>query len=336
MSSVLYIHAPGVHVGGGGVLLKELLNANLGMNVELQLDERVSEFIAYPKNEKYYYIQSSVLGRIKAEIRLRKKVTREDTVLCFHGMPTLFSMKGKVVVFKQNRIHLAKTQLSSFPLRTRIRLRVEQLICKLFMANVDEYLVQTPTMKKDVMEWHGSTPCVRILPFMPIREKVGKKREKVYDFIYVADGEAHKNHLKLIEAWCLLADEGVYPSLALTLPDRNRILIEKIESFVANKNIRAINLGYVPHDEVFELYNCSGALIFPSLLESFGLPLVEASVQELPVVASERDYVRDVCEPVETFDPESAESIAQAIKRFLKIEKVPLRVRTVSEFIQEI
>ena len=45
------------------------------------------------------------------------------------------------------------------------------------------------------------------------------------------------------------------------------------------------------------------ALIFPSYIESFGLPLLEASENKIPIIAPELDYVRDVCNPSETFNP---------------------------------
>ena len=61
-------------------------------------------------------------------------------------------------------------------------------------------------------------------------------------------------------------------------------------------------------------------MIFLSLVESFGLPLIEASKLPLHIVASELDYVRDVCVPKENFNPKSSNSIAVAVRRFLKKE----------------
>ena len=45
--------------------------------------------------------------------------------------------------------------------------------------------------------------------------------------------------------------------------------------------------------------------------------LLEARALGVPVLAPERDYVRDVCEPRQTFDPASPRSIADAVRRFL-------------------
>ena len=43
--------------------------------------------------------------------------------------------------------------------------------------------------------------------------------KKTYDFIYPATLGYHKNHDKLIESFCLLA-EKIYPSLLLTIPEQ--------------------------------------------------------------------------------------------------------------------
>jgi glycosyltransferase involved in cell wall biosynthesis len=68
---------------------------------------------------------------------------------------------------------------------------------------------------------------------------------------------------------------------------------------------------------VLERLAGSTGLIFASSLESFGLPLLEARALGVPVLAAERDFVREVCEPQQTFDPASPHSIADAVRRFL-------------------
>jgi glycosyltransferase involved in cell wall biosynthesis len=139
-----------------------------------------------------------------------------------------------------------------------------------------------------------------------------------WDFIYVAHGKANKNHHNLIAAWSLLADSGRFPSLALTLDDNDQALWDKIHAIACQKNLIVHNLGYRPQVEIIQIYGMTRALIYPSFSESFGLPLIEASQYNLPIIASELDFVRDVCNPVETFDPHSPTSIARAVRRFLE------------------
>jgi glycosyltransferase involved in cell wall biosynthesis len=84
------------------------------------------------------------------------------------------------------------------------------------------------------------------------------------------------------------------------------------------------------------MYNQVGALIYPSTFESFGLPLIEARQAGLPVLASELDYVRDILDPEQVFDPESAISIARAVKRFIAIDEPPLSLQDAAGFIKHI
>ena len=112
--------------------------------------------------------------------------------------------------------------------------------------------------------------------------------------------------------------------------------MNKIDVEIANHDLKISNIGEVSHDEIINLYRSSTALIFPSTIESFGLPLLEASQLSLPIIASEKDFVRDVCTPVQTFDPQSPISISRAIKRFLKKSKQTQQIFTSSEFLNKI
>jgi hypothetical protein len=54
------------------------------------------------------------------------------------------------------------------------------------------------------------------------------------------------------------------------------------------------------------------------------------------VLASELDYVRDVLDPEQAFDPESAVSIARAVKRFMGIEEPALPLLDAGGFMKQI
>jgi len=151
-----------------------------------------------------------------------------------------------------------------------------------------------------------------------------------YDFVYVASGEPHKNHEALISAWGLLADENIFPTLCLTL-DKS-VALKLFSNFQFIKKLKIYNVGVLSHESVLLLYKNSGAMIFPSKLESLGLPLIEARRIGLPILASELDYVRDVLDPEEVFDPDSPVSIARAVKRFMKIKQLPLPIVGAKKF----
>lgn len=52
--------------------------------------------------------------------------------------------------------------------------------------------------------------------------------------------------------------------------------------------------GIIPHNDLLRLYKAVDALVFPSTIETFGLPLIEAASMGKPIIASDLDYAREV------------------------------------------
>ncbi len=335
MTTKFVLYAPNVHTGGGLVLLRALLKAWPGEAGDLTifLDARAQGNLSTPKGSDVFWVKANLMSRLRAEWDLsRVPIKHSGVVLCFHSLPPLLSNRANIVVFQQNRIYLGLNLPSEYSLRTRVRLMYERAVSLLLRSRVSRYIVQTPTMQREIYKWYAETgfssspPDVQVFPFIDDTfELATAGRSTVdWDFIYVADGEAHKNHRKLLDAWIILAQEGLRPSLALTLGPRDDVLRMEIESAVCTNNLKIVDLGQLPRDQLMVLYLRAGALIFPSTSESFGLPLVEAMRSGLPIVASELDYVRDVCIPAQTFDPLSAISISRAVKRYLGVhEELP-------------
>jgi len=267
-----------------------------------------------------------------------------DLVLCFGNLPPLFKLRGRTVVFIQNRYLIDNTILNGFPLRIRLRLVMERLWLSKKMFNADEFVVQTQTMKRILENKTRGMIPIRVLPFVgePVgyargAPQISKPNDCDFDFIYVASGEPHKNHRRLIEAWRLLAEGGLFPSLCLTLEeDRFTELCREIEVMQQQFGLQITNIGGLCHSEVLALYARARAVIYPSNFESFGLPLIEARQANLPVLASELDYVRDVLDPEQTFDPESSISIARAVKRFMGQDEPALPLLDATEFLTSI
>src|SRR5262249_24998755 len=73
-------------------------------------------------------------------------------------------------------------------------------------------------------------------------------------------------------------------------------------------------LGELKRNEIRHVLRCSTLAVFPSLEESFGLPLAEAIVERCPLIASDRPYAREVAGSAAAyFDPLSPQSIASTI-----------------------
>lgn len=75
-------------------------------------------------------------------------------------------------------------------------------------------------------------------------------------------------------------------------------------------------LGDVPYQQILRYYRGAEALVFPSLLESFGHPLLEAMLSGTPIVASDLPASREVAGEAALFFPtRDAEALARAIER---------------------
>lgn len=337
----LIIHATNIHQGGGRSLLDALLKVLAGEAV-VSVDERMPLPTGMAKDVQVRRVKPSIVQRLVAEKWLAVAAEKEDVVLCFGNLPPLFKLRGHAVVFLQNRYLIEDVPLNGFPFKVRLRLAVERFWLAKRLMNVDAFVVQTPTMKRLLeIKLKGKVP-VRVLPF--VAEPGGYTRslpqlnghqDTVFDFVYVASGEPHKNHQRLIEAWCLLAEEGQYPSLCLTLDEvRFAGLCRLVEEMQQRYGVKVSNVGGLSHHDVLALYKKSGAAIYPSEFESFGLPLIEARQAGMPVLASELDYVRDVLDPEQTFDPDSALSIARAVKRFMGVDEQVLPLLDAEGFLE--
>lgn len=343
MSGRIFIHAANIHQGGGARLLLALLQA-ITNKCFLSVDSRMPIPEGLLKDVQIKLVEPTVRSRLLSEKWLYKNVSKDDIVILFGNLPPIFKLRGHTVVFLQNRYLVDNIPLKGFPIKSRFRLIIERWWLRIKLTNVDQFIVQTPTMKSLLEAKLKRVTPIQILPFVAkpegyMRILVGQTaiRFSTFDFVYVASGEPHKNHRRLIKAWCLLAKEGLFPSLCLTLDvARFSELCFFIEEMRQQHNLNIVNVGVLAHSEVLALYEKSAAAIYPSQFESFGLPLIEARQAGLPILASELDFVRDVLDPEQVFDPNSPTSIARAVKRFKGEDEPSLPLLDATQFLASI
>ncbi|VEH39709.1 glycosyltransferase [Fusobacterium varium] len=86
------------------------------------------------------------------------------------------------------------------------------------------------------------------------------------------------------------------------------------------KNLKCIEfLGLLTREEVFEYYSKVECLIFPSKLETWGLPISEFKIYNKPIILSELEYAHETVGEYEKclfFNPNSEDELE---KQMLKI-----------------
>jgi glycosyltransferase involved in cell wall biosynthesis len=116
------------------------------------------------------------------------------------------------------------------------------------------------------------------------------------------------------------------PRYRLVLAGGNGYGSEAVHGFIASQGLeeRLKVLGYVTSEALAALYHSASALLFPSLEEGFGFPVLEAMVRGLPVVTSNSSSLPEVGGDAALYaDPRDPHSIAGEVVR--AVEDLELR-----------
>jgi glycosyltransferase involved in cell wall biosynthesis len=133
-------------------------------------------------------------------------------------------------------------------------------------------------------------------------------------FLYVGRHDPYKNLGRVIAAFAQLG-QGDTELWIAGPPDRRYtpILQAQVESLGLADRVKF--LSYVPYRELPILLNQALALVFPSLWEGFGLPVLEAMACGAPVITSTLSSLPEVAgEAALLVDPYSVGAIAEAMQ----------------------
>ena len=104
--------------------------------------------------------------------------------------------------------------------------------------------------------------------------------------LYPAMPHFYKNH-RIIDEALKLSDANI--EILYTIDPDNRIAADGRIKF----------LGMQPYECICALYRECDALLFPSYIETFGLPLLEAAMTGMPIIAADLPYAREVLDGYE-------------------------------------
>lgn len=157
----------------------------------------------------------------------------------------------------------------------------------------------------------GNGPC----PCPPALQPLAGRRV----LLYLARYYTHKNIEILLEVFERfsrpLGEVVVVTTIRAEDHPRARSFLRAVQRRRLTEQI--LNVGPIPHEQVPAFYQHSHALLMPTLIETLGLPYLEAMHFGLPILTSDMDFAHAVCgDAALYFDPWSAHSISEAIVRF--------------------
>jgi len=150
-------------------------------------------------------------------------------------------------------------------------------------------------------------------------EKIGESQPAGRYLLYVGNAYPHKNLEKLLAALEILR-RHYQPNLRLVLVGEKDYFYRRLK---ADAPAGVIFAGFVPDEELAEIYQWAGVYVFPSLCEGFGLPPLEAMAYGVPVAAANATCLPEILgEAAVYFNPKDSEDIADKIAKVLGDEKL--------------
>ena len=145
-------------------------------------------------------------------------------------------------------------------------------------------------------------------------------------FLNIGQAYPHKNLKRLIQAFNAIASR--YPEVDLLLLGKSHPVESKsLEQLISQLGLseRVVFKRYVPYADLPHWYRGALALVYPSLWEGFGLPILEAMACGCPVITSLGSGTEEVAgHKAILVEPTSIDEIQQALKEVLTMESMNL------------
>jgi glycosyltransferase involved in cell wall biosynthesis len=188
------------------------------------------------------------------------------------------------------------------------------------LRKADAVIAISEETKKDVMRFFNISAeriTVVQLSYVPLGEKKEELSVPEKFFLFAGVLKERKNVAGIIKAFALFARSNSTHQL-LIAGKQGSEYADYLQQLARELGIeeRVRFLGYVTDAQLAYLYSKAESLVFPSFIEGFGMPVLEAMHAGLPVITSNKGALAEVAgEAALLIDPAHPEDIAGAMMR---------------------
>lgn len=247
-----------------------------------------------------------MIDRLKWDIFGMKKWAQNnhlqpDLIISLQNTGVFFKDIPQIVYLHQPLPYAERSKWSLFKCDER-KLWVYKNIYKLwidFTIRKKAYVVVQTYWMKDALIKRGYLKDKIIISKPNISniniDNVKAVEDKVKYLFYPAADYKYKNHMIIIKAIRKMSDDGVLKGnkfkIIFTL-SKDSIVYKNAVKFGVAEYIEAV--GQIPYEKVLSYYKGCQAVLFPSYIETFGLPLIESSAFGKKLLVSDCEYSREV------------------------------------------
>ncbi|NJM89591.1 MAG: glycosyltransferase family 4 protein [Hydrococcus sp. RU_2_2] len=204
------------------------------------------------------------------------------------------------------------------------------------LDRAEHIICNSTATAKDITNFYG-IPSTKITPILLAydanhyrRLNLPSQDEQPPYFLYLGRHDPYKNLDRLIAAFAKISDGDC--QLWLAGPSDKRYT-PKLQAQVQELSLgdRVKFLDYVPYERLPLLLNQALALVFPSLWEGFGLPVLEAMACGTPVITSNLSSLPEVAGSAALLiDPYNVGELAEAMQAVVEDEELRSRLSSLS------
>jgi len=322
LNKIVFVNATAATEGGALTILKQFLEGisiysseNIYYYIfcsleELKIYERENIKIIYNIKEKNW------LDRIKWDLWglknwSKRKGIKADLIISFQNTGVFYYNNIKQLIYLHQSIPFSETINWNFFNKDERVLwcykNIYKKLIRLTLKSNSYIVVQTEWMKNAVVKqfnWNSKKISVIKPNIKNIAvDKISKINFNHNEFhlFYPANNAVYKNHELIINALKYIKDNKpeIYKNIILhfTLDgtlnnNRNTVLVNLIKDLQVDEQIKYEEK--MPYESVLSFYKSCNLMLFPSYIETFGLPLIEAASFGMPILAAETDYAREV------------------------------------------
>jgi len=308
------LNATGIHMHGGMSILDNFLKFNFSKYL---IDSR-SDYIKLKKLNNVLFIKNSFYGRFRNELKLKKNANENTKVIYLGGLPPIFNSKSLIITCFQNANIFPEFYNNSKKLDWLLsRDFIRYIFFHLFKKNSDIWVVFSPISKMILINNNISEYKIKLVNIFDKINNVNSNTKKIYDFIYPASFKPHKNHKNLLNALVILAKKHLRPSVLLTLTSEEQRLLKT--DYLMKKYDLKLFFYYTKNTNNFiKIYDKCKSLIYPSLNETIGLPIIEAKQKNLLLACSNKPYSYQFYKPDYKFNPYNPDDIASVMIKIIR------------------
>ncbi len=308
----MIVYATNIHIGGGKVLLDELLQKRSFGSISTLFCDRRYAVPTLDYQLQIFRVNPDLISRMKAEISLKRLALLDtsESILCFGNLPPFFSLKNKTIVYIQNAFTVPGSILPKDSLRARLRSIYEKVWFFLFNKNASEFWVQTNAMKQLMLK-NGFASKTYVKPIYPVFPAINKVETK-YDFVMVTSANRHKRTEDFLRALLNLSRKKKHARALIISNGESKemktLLIELRDSSV----LVDVKLN-ASRTLVFESFGASRTLVNTSEAESFCLPLYEAKHSKLKIISVDKPYAQEAAPSAKFFKCGDVEQLTKLL-----------------------